>query len=176
MDNDNKLKREYKLLNKTEECEKFNGFDIFYSEKYTIISDYVCNKTYETITETESLKPVETTDIKEEVKESTIIKEEEFICQLEKCSQCNRESSSKNLCETCNEIKGYYPLKDSSSNVDPLYKDCFNETTKPINYYFNDKEKYYMPCYEFCKTCKYKEIIQLIIVLHVLLVIFLFLD
>ena len=76
----------------------------------------------------------------EESAEEEKIEEKEFQCQLEKCLKCNRESSSKNLCESCNELNGYYSLKNSPSSEVQLYKDCFNETTKPINYYFNELE------------------------------------
>ena len=199
LDYSNQLKWEYNIITKTDECDKFNGFDVFYSQTYFIITDYICNKIDESVeeevekekekeeeskAEEEVIKEEQTsTNVKEEEKKSVEeetnkeeettkesdkkeeeeeesaeeekIEEKEFECQLEKCSKCNRESSSKNLYESCNELNGYYSLKNSPSSEEQLYKDCFNETTKPINYYFDDLEKYYMPCFETCKTCKY---------------------
>ena len=57
-------------------------------------------------------------------------------------------------------LKGYYPLKDSfleeefSTRINN-YKDCFNNITKPSNYFLNILKNYYEPCFEACGTCKY---------------------
>ena len=72
--------------------------------------------------------------------------------------RCDRQSESQNLCITCNDLKGYYPLKnsilqESTSKVNNIYIECFNDTTKPTNYFLNSSEKYYEPCYETCARC-----------------------
>ena len=124
------------------ECEKFNGYDFFYSQEnheYYYFSDYTCNKSLDIV-------------------DSTIIVEEEFICKLKKCSECNILSSSKDLCIKCNELNGYYPLKKSDNeplNENNNYIDCFNNQTKPTNFFFNSSMKYYEPCYEACEKCEY---------------------
>ena len=124
------------------ECEKFNGYDFFYSQEnheYYYFSDYTCNKSIDIV-------------------DSTIIVEEEFICKLKKCSECNILSSSKDLCIKCNELNGYYPLKKSDNeplNENNNYIDCFNNLNKPTNFFFNSSMKYYEPCYEACEKCEY---------------------
>ena len=41
-------------------------------------------------------------------------------------------------------------------NNDPNgYIDCYNNITKPKNFYFNKETKYYEPCYKTCGTCEY---------------------
>ena len=35
------------------------------------------------------------------------------------------------------------------------YKDCFNNITKPSNYFLSKLENYYEPCFEACETCEY---------------------
>ena len=86
-----------------------------------------------------------------------------FECkELRKCSKCNNESISKDLCIECNNNQGYYYLKKSyfleSLKIlnDNKYIDCVNNLTKPTNYYFNEENKYYEACYDSCATCNYK--------------------
>ena len=121
-----------------DDCQIFNGYDFFFSQDYFVISDYICNMTL--------------------IPESTF---KEYECTLEKCSKCDLESELKELCQICNELEGYFPLKnhlieeDLLLNKDNYYIDCFNEKTKPSNYFFNDSGKYYEPCFETCKTCNF---------------------
>ena len=70
-------------------------------------------------------------------------------CQL-KCFECNEESKILDLCIKCNTKKGFFPSKINGIN----YYECYNEETKPINYFFNNNIKFYEPCYSYCKTCK----------------------
>ena len=107
----------------------------------------------------------EITAEKEPMKEETTIKKEEieekgeegYICQLEKCLKCDEISESQNLCISCNQLKGFYPLKNfnSEEEINNNYIDCYNNLTKPTNYYFNNSQKYYEPCYETCAKCEY---------------------
>ena len=120
-----------------DQCTIFNGYNLFYSndnDNYYIISDYICNKT--------SDESQENTEINEN--------ETDYECHLEKCLTCDTTSESKNLCKKCNENKNYFPLKNSGSK----YKDCYNESTKPYNYFLNNLEKYYEPCYKTCAKCE----------------------
>ena len=63
------------------------------------------------------------------------------------------------LCIECNNNKNYYPITKSLSQYilsgNKKYIDCFNEKTKPTNFYLNINENYYEPCYEKCATCEY---------------------
>ena len=83
-----------------------------------------------------------------------------FICPLEKCEECNQESASKNLCIKCNKSKQYYeiaPHIDYNSNFNKYkeYKECYNNSTKPLNFYLNKTTEYYEPCYRSCASCEF---------------------
>ena len=88
------------------------------------------------------------------------IKTERFddtpICE-EKCSKCNEISSSKSLCIECNEKEQYFQILINSYMDKELlnedYKECIKEETKPKNYYFNEIERAFKPCYYTCETC-----------------------
>ena len=105
--------------------------------------------------------------MEEKIKEEELILEEEienkesyieetdlnFECPLLKCSKCDAESLLKNLCIKCNNEKGYYLLNLKINNK---YIECVNDTTKPSNFYFDNKSKIYEPCFETCAECNYK--------------------
>ena len=102
-----------------------------------------------TIPKIETTQPIQTTP--------------SFVCQLEKCKECNQESASKNLCIECNKSKQYYeisPLINYNSNSKGnsffnQYKECYNKTTKPSNFYLNKTTEYYEPCYKSCASCEF---------------------
>ena len=158
-DDNNSLKNDNHKLNSTNECEYFNGYNFFYSQEednYYIISDYLCNKSNAIEESQITYEKEEEISSQEKETESTgnTEKTEEYECQQEKCLKCDESSESENLCITCNIIKGYFPLKSSSfGNINPNYIDCFNENTKPENFFLNISEKYYEPCYETCAKC-----------------------
>ena len=79
------------------------------------------------------------------------------IDSRQKCSSYNNISKKLNLCIKCNEIFGYYPVcfYPNDKLCIRKYKECFNNDTKLINYYFNKEKKQYEPCYETCNTCNY---------------------
>ena len=70
-------------------------------------------------------------------------------CPL-KCLTCNHDSLRLNLCIKCNIYKEYYP----SIVKGEVYVECYNQETKPSNYFFNKITKYYESCYRKCKTCE----------------------
>ena len=78
------------------------------------------------------------------------------ICE-EKCSKCNEESNLKGLCIECNEEKQYFKIIINSNMDNGLlnkeYKECIKEEAKPKNYYFNETERAFKPCYYTCETC-----------------------
>ena len=97
-----------------------------------------------------------------EIKEKEIIEEEitetelQIECvELQKCSQCNHESISKNLCIKCNNEKGYF-LLNTDYNTNNKYIECVNNETKPYNFYFDLENKDYEPCFETCFQCNKK--------------------
>ena len=73
--------------------------------------------------------------------------------ESEKCEECNEESLSNDLCIKCNNEKGYYHLNSSFFKNNENFIDCVNDNTKPINFYFNEKNKNYEECFQSCKTC-----------------------
>ena len=100
---------------------------------------------------------IEEDNFNKEIYEEKIEEEYIFDCsEIEKCSQCNEESISQNLCIKCNILKNYYPLNDISQTNNNKYIDCVNNITKPTNYYFNNENLDYEICYDSCATCVYK--------------------
>ncbi len=98
---------------------------------------------------------------KEEEKEEKIEEEEEekpeiMINKNNKCYLYSKESLKMNLCIECNIKKGYYPVYFKGYNIYPKnFKECFNNETKLVNFYFNQDKKRYEPCFETCNTCDY---------------------
>ena len=76
----------------------------------------------------------------------------------EKCKETTPESISHNLCISCNTDNGYYPAENNNSNeYNNSFIDCYNNQTKPINFYLNNSDINdikYKPCYETCLTCE----------------------
>ena len=153
-------------IDKFEECESIYGYSIIfsnYSNNYFIISDVICNNTQNMLMKLIDDNDTSLIDIKddeeEEEEEGTIIinesqsntYENEECKELEKCSKCDMESISKNLCIECNNEKGYYlvKIKDLNINIDNnQYIDCSDDKNKPDNFYFNQENMTYEPCFE----------------------------
>ena len=70
-----------------------------------------------------------------------------------KCKTSNYQSYINNLCLECNINKGYFPAEYPDKSFLHGFTECYNSTTKPINFYFDDENKKYKPCYETCLTC-----------------------
>jgi hypothetical protein len=77
-----------------------------------------------------------------------------FNCTLEKCESCDEISFSKKLCTKCNKNKNYYQIEPSLLNNNS-YFDCYDNSTKPKNFYFNEITEYYELCYKSCASCEY---------------------
>ena len=95
-----------------------------------------------------------------EIEEKEYIEEEEnqetelqFECtELLKCSRCDQESISRNLCIKCDNEKGYYFL-NLNNNINSKYIDCVNDETKPYNFYFDSENEDYEACFDTCFQC-----------------------
>ena len=74
----------------------------------------------------------------------------------EKCSKCDEKSNNMNLCIECNKKNKYYEIKsnDLNNKLNEGYKECYNENNKPSNYFLNEIEGVYEPCYYTCGSCK----------------------
>ena len=68
------------------------------------------------------------------------------------CEICTEESKEYNLCDSCNKDLGYYPLKDDINNINPFFN-CYNNETKPQNYYLDNIAQLYKPCHMKCNEC-----------------------
>ena len=73
--------------------------------------------------------------------------------KINKCLSYTNESLKMNLYIECNNDEGYYSVNYKGYNLYPNgFKECFNNKTKLINFYFNKENKQYEPCYETCNT------------------------
>ena len=92
---------------------------------------------------------------KEQEEEKEMLQEKEkYYCILEKCEECTEESINLNLCKKCNTKKHYYPLIIESENfLSNHFIECYNETTKPLNFYLDKENSEYKICHLNCKTC-----------------------
>ena len=70
-----------------------------------------------------------------------------------KCLNCSLESNEIDLCVSCNINESYYPKYNDNSNKNSFFN-CYNGSIE--NYYLNDKNGIYMPCYSLCKTCHWQ--------------------
>jgi len=97
---------------------------------------------------------ITTTEPTMNILESTIITEEIDIknyTQNIKCKTSNYQSYIYDLCLECNIDKDYFPAEYPNDTFLHEFTECYNNTTKPINFYFDNKK--YKPCYETCLTC-----------------------
>ena len=74
------------------------------------------------------------------------------------CLECPFSDNNDNLCYSCNNEAGYYPIKGETTTQDEngkILMHCYNSETKPTNYFLNKKNTpfQYEPCYETCRTC-----------------------
>ena len=72
-----------------------------------------------------------------------------------KCKESTYKSAQYNLCTSCNEEEQYFPGVFPNNDFLHGFIECFNITTKPINFYFDNLTKKFKPCYETCLTCNY---------------------
>ena len=70
---------------------------------------------------------------------------------IEGCNDSKKIFNEKNEC-ICNNEKGYYYIKNN--NYNKIIDDkCYNDKTKPKNYYLNKQTKLYEICHRNCLTC-----------------------
>ena len=158
-----------------ESIENINRFSVFYSYyshnycviydiKFYGISQYFChvelmniieNRT-EIIFKNNSINKNDITTTQKKNDYETIIfpEETELIC--DKCSNCTKESWLLKLCISCNINNNYYEVDFKSKNqIKNNFLECYNENTKPSNFFFNKNTQKYEPCYETCEECNF---------------------
>ena len=173
VDNEDNLFKNDCVIAEETECWYLNGYNLYPELKidtneyrYFLIYDYLCdlesNHTEENNSEKNNSEEKESEKENINIRhiEEDVSEENEYKCLLEKCSKCDRESETHNLCIKCDINKGYYPLKshpyqEEQSILNDSYIDCFNFSTKPSNFFFNDLDGYFEPCFETCETCYY---------------------
>ena len=130
------------------------GYSIIYSsitEKYIIIFDKSSQKYNNFFSQLEDNELLKYTKLRKT--QSLINCDDNKKCQI-----CTYEGNSKGLCLKCNIENNYFPLKPDNSNQnqsDGTLINCYNDSTKPNNFYFNKEEKYYQPCYWTCGSCQF---------------------
>ena len=77
----------------------------------------------------------------------------DFICYsnsvIEKCEEYSIESDNLNLCIKCKE--NYYPKLNDNNNKENFF-DCYKNNSLE-NYYLDNDDLLFKPCFETCKTC-----------------------
>ena len=149
----NEIKADYKTYEIKDE-NKSNKIE----EEITNEIENKTNKVEEEITneiDVESEKELITNNLKEdklfEENETYIILKSNYS----KCLYYTEESIKMNLCIKCNNYLGYYPVNFKTNIFPNKFVECFNNSTKLSNFYFNGNENQFEPCYETCSTCNY---------------------
>ena len=75
------------------------------------------------------------------------------ILKNKKCETSDLESAKYNLCTSCNIKENYFPALFPKEEFLHGFFECYNNETKPINFYFDSSDEKYKPCYETCETC-----------------------
>jgi len=125
---------------------------IITNEPTIITAEPIIITTVPKIIITESIRTEPTMNILE----STIITtetENKNYTQNIKCKTSNYQSYILDLCLECNIVKNYFPAEYPDNSFLQGFTECYNSTTKPINFYFDNVNKKYKPCYETCLTC-----------------------
>ena len=91
--------------------------------------------------------------IKKDITEEDLYTNDELkaICD-EKCLICNEESKRENKCIFCDSNHDYYPVMESGGSDE--YYECYKRTAKVERFYFSNRDKAFLPCYETCKHCE----------------------
>ena len=127
--------------------------DISSTTKTDIITQIITEENTQndnTIEFTEIVSDSSFKEISSSIQTSQFSEDEQNYSKKEKCKKSSIESSKYDLCTECNNEKGYFEAELPNNNNG--FKECYNNNTKPINFYF-DFDKKYKICYETCLTC-----------------------
>ena len=107
-------------------------------------------------TEVETSSPqtnaAETTEVETSSPQTNAVETTEisFVKNI-KCKEASLESSYYDLCTECDNDKGYYEAEFDSNSFLHGFLECYNEETKPVNFYFDNLK--FKACYSTCKSC-----------------------
>ena len=71
-------------------------------------------------------------------------------CELAQCFTCSKESLNKNLCTSCENENGYFPVYGNSDNPYAPYYNC---SKSPEGFYLDNIIYVYKYCHFSCKKC-----------------------
>ena len=150
--------RQYTITENEENCIQYNEDPIDLSASTPISSSEIKSTTIiipsSTIKETTPKTIIKKDDIPTTILEVNPPETSDIKCNLTQCSECNNESKIQKKCITCNNVQNYYPIKTeyiSQKNGNIKYIECFDDKTKPNNYFLN--KRYYEACFESCYNC-----------------------
>ena len=133
-----------------------DSFSVYYDgNNYTIIGGSSTNdeSKYKSFSEGFSIMESNNNDVQTQTSkpsdtESTVVSGDN------KCEEFTEESKKYNLCTKCNIAQNYYPAEFEDNTFLNGFLECYNEITKPINFYLDTSDsKKYKPCFEACRTC-----------------------
>ena len=78
------------------------------------------------------------------------------IYNINKCLTCSIKGLIiNNLCESCNNDEGFYPMENDPKNSG-IYYDCYNKEDLKKYFYFDENDSLFKSCYDSCETCDRK--------------------
>jgi len=83
-----------------------------------------------------------------EIKTSTVKVYDDDYCKDE-----GKKINEQSEC-VCNNENGYFPITINNKFYD--IKKCYNNETKPKNFYLNKERKQFEMCHKYCRTCNFK--------------------
>ena len=72
------------------------------------------------------------------------------VCD-EKCLICNEESKREDKCIFCDSDNNYFPVMEIGGSEE--YYQCHKRDEKVERFYFSNRDKAFLPCYETCRYC-----------------------
>lgn len=76
--------------------------------------------------------------------------EQKAVCD-EKCLICNEESKREDKCIFCDSNKDYYPVMEMKGSEE--YYEYYKKDVRVERFYFSNRDKAFLPCYETCRYC-----------------------
>ena len=142
-------------------CSNSNSFSVFYNKNsYSIVVDNLNDKKI-VIKKATELGNTENLDGNEEnINTEENNNNSNNINSKDKCKKSTNKSIFYNLCTECNIEGGYFPVEDPNNSLfhgTEGFFECYNENTKPTNFYLNKEisnNYIYKPCYETCSKCE----------------------
>ena len=142
----NKFKLKNKLILSYNNCSSSDLYNIFFDgNNYQTINSEVYNTL---LSETYFV-------LNDKKRNLDVIPNSENYLGKIKCKTSTEESAAYNLCTSCNNDEQYFQSESSFDSIIPDgFVECYNNETKPLNFYFDSDDKMYKLCFETCQTCE----------------------